>query len=296
MINWATTSSKARQPTGTELLISFILRALPIKHGRHRILDRLKPAKAPSSSPVVEFPYHGQIVQMDISDLVGWHFYMLKNFDPEVTEIIERFSAGDDTDVFWDIGANKGACSYEIATSLPLSKIVAIEPQQSMSDLLVRNLDLLAPGRHEVFPVGIGPTAGHSKLTIPSGNRGRASLVQNGNIDDSFTELVELATGEQVVRRSRYGWPTLIKIDVEGFEASVMESLEIGFLRGQIRCCVFECHKEECAGFETIRSNMERFGYRIYAIHKTAFSTLLVPAPRIVSGATDYAIVRADLC
>lgn len=102
---------------------------------------------------------------------------MLQSFDPEVTEVLKKFALHDYGDVFWDIGANKGACSYEIATALPNSKIVAIEPQEIMQGLLKSNLDILAPGRHEIVKVGIGEKPGFFDLVIPQGNRGRTSLV-----------------------------------------------------------------------------------------------------------------------
>lgn len=296
MSDCAIAPGRARRPTLSESCLSFILRAIPIKHGGHRILDRLKPTKWAAPSGLVEFAFNGHKVQMDISDLVGWHFFIMKHFDPEVTEIIERFSAGDSTDVFWDIGANKGACSYEIATALPLSKIVAIEPQQEMTGLLEKNLAVLAPGRHEVLSVGIGETAGRFNIIVPSGNRGRASLIHKERGGQTFTEAVQIITGEDIARQSRFGWPTLVKIDVEGFEPSVMRSLEPAFVTGKVRCCVFERHPTDDDDFGGIISNIERYGYRVYAIRKNAFSTWLVSSPTILPGSTDYAIVRNDLC
>jgi len=296
MIETAVESGIARSPTVLESCFSNVLRMLPIKHGAHRILDRVKPTPWRHGSHLVDVPYRGHVVRMDISDLVGWHFLMLRNFDPEVTEVIERFGAGDDGDVFWDVGANKGACSYEIATRLPLAKIVAIEPQQGLQALLEKNLAAIAPGRHELFPVGIGETPGFFDIFIPEGNKGAASMVRNHRRDSARVEVVQVRTAESVRAQSRYGWPTIIKIDVEGFEPAVVKSLEAAFVCGSVRCCVFECHPTEAAGYESIRACTEKHGYRLHAIHKTPFATNLVPAPTLVRGSTDYAIVRRDLC
>lgn len=288
--------NKPRKPSLLEMVLSYILRGLPIKHGAHRILDRLRPTRWGTASSLVELKYSGSLIKMDISDLVGWHFFILKSFDPEVTEIIVKFSAGDHSDVFWDIGANKGACSYQVASSLPLAKIVAIEPQQVMKSLLENNLNILARGRHQIMSVGVGEIPGYFKIVIPCGNRGRASLVHNDSNDQNITEEIQIITAEDIRKQSGYGWPTLIKIDVEGFEPSVIKSLEGAFKCRKVRSCVFECHPTEINGFEAIRASTEKFGYRIFAITKTAFTTGLIPVLSLVSGSTDYVIVRNDLC
>lgn len=296
MLEDAVGRTAVRSPTPLESCLSGVLRMLPIKHGAHRILDRLKPRPWVRGAHLVDLPYRGHVLRMDVSDLVGWHFLMLRNFDPEVTEVIERFGTGDERDVFWDVGANKGACSYEIATILRKARIVAIEPQRAMQALLRRNLEAVARGRHEIHPVGIGETAGNFEIFIPDGNSGAASMVAHRPGRQGRVERVEVDTAQGILQRSRYGWPTLVKIDVEGFEPSVIRSLEPAFASGSVRCCVFECHAGESAGYQSIRQCTERHGYRLHAIRKSAFATRLVPAAELAAGATDYAIVRRDLC
>jgi FkbM family methyltransferase len=282
----------ARRPTLLEACFSTALRMLPLKHGAHRILDRLRPRPWVRGSSLVDVPYRHHVVRMDVSDLVGWHFMMLRNFDPEVTEVLTRFASHVQDDVFWDIGANKGACSYAMATALPHARIVAIEPQQGMQSLLRRNLAALAPGRHEVCPVAIGEAPGSLEIFIPHGNKGAASMVPTRRVARGRVESVQVSTAQAVQAQSAFGWPTLVKIDVEGFEVPVIRSLEPAFAGGHVRCCVFECHPTEHAAYAAILAATQRHGYRAYAIRKTPFSTTLVRAPRLVKGSSDYAIVR----
>jgi FkbM family methyltransferase len=282
----------ARRPTLLESCFSTALRMLPLKHGAHRILDRVRPRPWVRGCSVVDVPYRQHVVRMDVSDLVGWHFMMLRNFDPEVTEVLTRFSSRVQQDVFWDVGANKGACSYEIATALPNAKIVAIEPQQGMQALLRRNLAALAPGRYEVCPVAIGEAPGSLEIFIPHGNKGAASMVPSRRGARGRVESVQVSTAQAVQERSGFGWPTLVKIDVEGFEVPVIRSLEPAFAGGHVRCCVFECHASEHAAYAAVLAATQRHGYRAYAICKSPFSTTLVRAPHLIKGASDYAIVR----
>jgi FkbM family methyltransferase len=285
-------SVRARRPTLLESCFSKALRMLPLKHGAHRILDRVRPSPWVKGSSVVDVPYRRHVIRMDVSDLVGWHFMMLRNFDPEVTEVLTRFASGGQGDVFWDVGANKGACSFAMATALPHAKIVAVEPQHAMQALLRRNLAAVAPGRYEVCPVAIGESAGSMEIYIPDANQGAATLVPSRRGQGGGVEVIRIATAPSLQERSAFGWPTLVKIDVEGSEAAVVRSMAPAFVMGRVRCCVFECHPSEAAAFEQIRSDTEPYGYRIHAIRKTPFSTSLVPASRLHKDCTDYAIVR----
>jgi FkbM family methyltransferase len=287
-------TAAARKPTLLESGLSVAFRLLPLKHGAHRLIDWLVPKAWVKGTSVVDVPYRGHSVQIDVSDLVGWHFLVMRNFDPEIAEVLQRYACRDATDVFWDIGANKGALSYEMATALPACKVVAVEPQRAMTRMLMENLGTLAPGRYEVFAVGIGETAGKFDLVVPTDNRGSASLVLEKR-PGALVEQVEVVTADTVRGQSKFGWPTLVKIDVEGFEPAVIKSMQPAFAERQVRCCVFECHASQEAGFQQIRAATEKFGYGVHAITKTPFAARLRGTTHLVRGATDFAMIRDDL-
>jgi FkbM family methyltransferase len=219
---------------------------------------------------------------------------MLRGFHPEVAESIVRFADKDAEEVFWDIGANNGACSYQVAYDLPKCKIVAIEPQKGLIPNLSANLQVVAEGRADVLPVGIGEKSELSFLYIPRDNTGAASLLPPVEFPWESNGLeVRIETAEWVAKNSRFGWPTLVKIDVEGFEPKVIKSLLPALESGLIKCCVFECRESEKSGFEQICESAEGFGYKTYAIRKSIFSTWLEETSKPVDGATDYALVRS---
>jgi FkbM family methyltransferase len=282
-----------RQLTIGEAALSWCLRHLPIKHGTHRLLDRICP-KPRASEGVVACDFHGKTLAIDISDLVGWHFVMLRGFHPEVVETIVRFADKDAEEVFWDIGANKGPSSYQVAHTLPKCRIVAVEPQKDLIPNLSANLQVVAEERADVFPVGIGEKSEISFLYVPRDNTGAASLLPPVEFPLESNGLeVRIETAEWVERNSRFGWPTLVKIDVEGFEPNVIKSLVPAFRSGLIKCCVFECRESEKGGFEQIRESVVRFGYKTYAVRKSIFSTWLEETSKPVNHATDYALVRS---
>jgi hypothetical protein len=85
----------SRKPTIGETALSWALYHLPIKHGAHRILDRPCPSTWFDGDPLVAFDFHGKTLPLDVSDLVGWHFFMLRSFDPEVIETLAKFVSTD---------------------------------------------------------------------------------------------------------------------------------------------------------------------------------------------------------
>lgn len=124
--------SKVRSLTVSELLLSILLRMLPIENGKHRLLDMYFPKAWNKSGKEVFVKYRDVKLRINIDELIGWRFAILELFDPEVSEILHRISKDDNEQVFWDIGANKYMCSYDFSYLLPNAKIVAIEPQTSL--------------------------------------------------------------------------------------------------------------------------------------------------------------------
>lgn len=232
---------------------------------------------------------------VDPNDLVGWHFAILRSFDPEVVEILEKTCSPSAQEVLWDIGANKGACCCSLAEKLPLLHIVAIEPQASLSAHNINNLESICPGRYEYVQAGIGEEEAELTLVIPKANLGRASLhIEQSSPDDSC-EVITIQTAQQIADSSRFGWPTVAKIDVEGHEPHVFRSLAPCFASRICKAVVFENHTSEAEAFDTITAVTAPHGYDIYGIRKSVWSTTLVPTKEQLPQVTDYAVIRADV-
>jgi FkbM family methyltransferase len=243
----------------------------------------------------VQVNFAGVPIVIDVDDLVGWHFMILGSFDPEVTEILSAIADGQAEQVYWDIGANKGACSYQIAFALPQAKIVALEPQLDLASMTKANLERICPGRFEVFAVGIGVKDEQLELVVPDNNKGCATLVSSNASIAGRRTTVNIVTAETIASKSNFGSPTLIKMDVEGYEPLVFESLLPIIRSGNCQAIVFENHPAEFLAFAKIANMISPLGYSIFAIKKSVFSTKLVRCARPIEGAHDYAVIRNDL-
>ncbi len=285
-----------RRLTFSEKLLSVAIRCLPIKHGKHRILDKTFPrAWHRPDVPVQIFLRGVGNITVDVSDLVGWHFAVARSFDPEVAEVLTAGCDEEKIEVFWDIGANKGACSIAMARAIPGIRIVAIEPQALLRGINMQNLEVVCGGRFEYRGVAMGVESGVATLTIPSDNTGRASLHATGSRHAIRTETVQIMSATEIRSESSFGDPTVVKIDVEGHEASVLESLRVFFANGSVKVLVFENHIGDAGAFALAMDLAAQFDYRVFGIKKTVFATRLIPASGHLPGVNDYAIVRENV-
>lgn len=290
-----TIESEVRRLSLGESLLSLLLRAIPIKHGKHRLLDMISPKAWSRSVMSVTFSFKRYKVFINPNDLVGWHFLVLRSFDPEVTEVLEKACDPRVKEIFWDIGANKGACFCSLATRLPLLNVVAIEPQDKLLENNIRNLESICPDRYEYVRAGVGEEEAYLTLVIPDANLGKASLHIQSRGPNDEAEVIKIQTASQIADNSRFGWPTIIKIDVEGHESQVFRSLQPCIDSKMCKIIVFENHESEEEAFETIKSIIEPNGYKIYGICKSPWATKLVRAREQLVGVTDYAVIRGNL-
>jgi len=140
-----------------------------------------------------------------------------ESFEPDLVECMRGLIAG--ADVLVDVGANVGfyAC---LARSLG-RRVVAIEPHPTNVRMLLQNLRSNSWEDVEVFPVGLGASAGMT--TIFGGGTG-ASLRQGWDgLSPRFDrQLIPLSTLDTITGDRFPGQRLLIKIDVEGWEHDVL--------------------------------------------------------------------------
>ena len=120
--------------------------------------------------------------------------------------------------VFFDVGANIGAYTL-IASEVERAAVVSFEPIPAAFAKLQRNVRLNGRGRVTLLPVAAGSRAGELRMTCDG-----ASPINRVVTDDAVadnTMVVAVETLDAVSRRLGLQ-PTLIKIDVEGHEPSVL--------------------------------------------------------------------------
>jgi FkbM family methyltransferase len=142
----------------------------------------------------------------------------------ETLDLLEGFlRAGD---VVYDVGANVGLYSNLMGTLVGnQGKVVAFEPDARSYRRLEENLALNGLSNVMAFRLALGETSSLARFYTFENDPWRSSLVRPPTDERVLEESVEVAAGDELRKSRSLPSPVMIKIDVEGFEYSVIRGL-----------------------------------------------------------------------
>jgi len=203
------------------------------------------------------------------------HFISPGLFEYEVMAFAMHFLRAED--VFVDAGANVGAYML-LASGVAGAKSIAIEPSPVTFDYLRRNV-LLNELATKVTTVhaALGRAEGKLRLTD---NLGTENYVCPES-DHRPSVEVTVSTLDDLLRDVT---PTLIKIDVEGFEAEVLGGAENTLGKSSLQAMIIE------------RSGIaQRYGYDEAALHRHIRAMSFAPCAYVPSSRTLHRIPEESL-
>jgi len=155
-------------------------------------------------------------------------------YEPPVFEWLARY-APSEYDVIIEIGANVGLYTVFLdalikkRTGSRLTRIISFEPSREAYRRLLENLqnnDVNA--QHvTVFQAAVGLISGFQSFFEPADHICNGSLIREfANIfSDTVSETIVLVVGVSELEKYLIGRKSLIKIDVEGFEPSLVTAM-----------------------------------------------------------------------
>ncbi len=147
-------------------------------------------------------------------------------------------------DVFVDVGANEGVLSALASRCVGADGFVlAVEPQSRLLDLVEINIRLNGPTRFAVIGAALGGEDGSvGEISLyPSLNSGASSFVARYRFS-RLTEAANFVSLERLLDVNELKRADLVKIDVEGYEGRVVDSM-LGLIRsGRIRRILIDYH------------------------------------------------------
>lgn len=199
--------------------------------------------------PLVRSLSHRSIVEVDGLRLfldptshLGQTIYKDGTYEPETAAIIRRYVRPDDT--ILDIGANEGVFSALAATLAgPGGFVMAVEPQSRLQDILAINLALNGGAASAIYHNAVGEEDGSlARISLfPTSNTGASSIVRSYTFSKA-TEEVCMITPTAILEHSKRSSIDFIKIDVEGYEPEVVNSLIPIMKAGKVRRILLDYH------------------------------------------------------
>ncbi|GMR10047.1 MAG: FkbM family methyltransferase [Anaerolineae bacterium] len=206
-------------------------------------------------------PLAGLKMELDLSvekDL--W----LATYEPAVLQAIQHWVKPGM--VTYDVGANIGYVSLALARAVGAQgQVVAFEPLPENVSRLRTNIELNPEGaRVRVVEAAVSDRAERSQFLIHrSGAMGKleSSKGRAGAYQEEIT--VEVIGLDDWIAEGKLAPPELIKIDVEGGEAAVLEGMS-GALKNDRPTILIELHGPEAAG--AVQEILASAGYALHAM------------------------------
>jgi FkbM family methyltransferase len=144
-------------------------------------------------------------------------------------------------DVVWDVGANIGYYTTQLATLVgQKGKVFAFEPDEINFMQLHKNCE----NRQNIYlqNYGLSDHTHHAKLLAGSDNLRATSRIVSANELSEGTTNAQLHSGDEIITTSKIAVPNIVKIDVEGHELSVLEGMRATLRNPLLRGIFVEIH------------------------------------------------------
>lgn len=180
-------------------------------------------------------------------------FHDLSGERPVIENVLRSLNP-DDT--FYDIGANVGTYTCFSASKLGPDRTIAFEPEPENATRLQENLELNNLDA-KIVEVALSDTDGTTSLALKGNEAGEGehTIATDGEVE---TVEVETARGDSIIEQHDLPAPTVVKIDVEGAELSVLRGLQ-ETIRENCRLVYVEVHPEKIMDFGGEASEVNEF-------------------------------------
>jgi len=219
-----------------------------------------------SAYPRITIPYGASgWITVDERCLMQKQIFNHGVHEPEVWQALSASATADE--VLWDVGAHIGSCSIEALLDRRVKEVHAFEPDPVQARVLKENLALNG-GRYTIHPCALS----YQKIKMPLHrgpveNTGRSSLVFQTGKERCDVDCLVI---DDLVFQQGIPPPTLMKIDVEGWELEVLWGAERLLSEKPPKAIVFETGWDESDQMpeDSPGAYLKEFGYQIQRVQR----------------------------
>ena len=224
--------------------------------------------------------YYIHFISQAIWTFEKYLFYpKLESFYSSFTKLpSSKLNANKNKPVIFDVGANKGQSIRFFKKLFPEAEIHAFEPSPNTYMKLEREIMKHSYSSTNAYPIGVSETKASlpfyesildetSSFDLPDPNskylRTKNRILLSTHAVNSKPKLIKVNTLENIVRDNRILVISILKIDAEGHELSVLKGATNLLRDKQIHMIQFERHRDDMRPdhSEEISKLLEGFGY-----------------------------------
>ncbi len=185
---------------------------------RYKIFTYLKPINLEFSAP-----FYGCVYKGNLNNFIGRVVYFFGAHERQVMEYMG--SKIDGESIVLDIGANVG--HHSLFFSAKAKEVHSFEPNPEFHhqfDALMKENNITNVHLHKF---GLGASTQTAEYYAPTGdNRGVGSFIENHESSNEKVGEMQIIHGDEAVSALQLSRIDFIKIDVEGYEESVLRGLQ----------------------------------------------------------------------
>jgi FkbM family methyltransferase len=192
---------------------------------RHRIVEALFPE---SKSPDLEFtvPFRGLAYRGNLRNSLDYTVYYYGAYEEQELDVLTMIASRVDQCVSFDVGCNTG--HHLLVLAAHSSKVYAFEPLSLVREVAIARITENSLNNVEFLPFGLGDENASRDFYFnqESQNQGTGSFRRDHDPSAKFYDKLQLRIGDDWVEENGITRVDLIKIDVEGLEASVLSGMQ----------------------------------------------------------------------
>lgn len=228
---------------------AYVMGLLPDHLGQFRLAQRYWWRRRPRHQVLSQRLADGTRLELDLGDRTQALAYLTRRYSDDLVRKI--VSGLPPTGLFFDVGANVGLVTFQVAHRRPDVRIVAFEPNPPAVEAWRRNRRRSTSERVTLEATAVTERIGVVNLVAPSTDLGAGIVATSG------TGIEVPATGLDVYCAARgVNRIDVMKVDVEGSEPEVLEGARHLLTRGAIRLLIIEFNDGHLARRGRSRSAM----------------------------------------
>ncbi len=223
-------------------MLATVLRRLKTVKVGHRITDSAVAGWICGDGPAVARLRYGAKAVVFVGDYMGRAMYLWGEHDPRITDVMDAVLRPGETVL--DIGANFGVTGLFAAKKVgPTGKVHLFEPQPLVAQCLRTSLLINGYAHAQVHECALSDHSGFADMAVvdPT-NMGMTTLAPQNGSAPAGKLRVRLEDAGEYVRALGCSRVPLVKLDVEGHEGIILESMRGWLAEARPGAVLFECH------------------------------------------------------